>query len=88
MASAPTSTRATRELAAQLAAQVLQGRGNIGYLGPRLASLVVFFENYLDEGISEVVATMGLLVDEEDETRAYRVVAGGALRAKADDDIA
>ena len=71
-------SKRTRRQACKFAAQVMAGEGMSGDIGARLFSLVVFFENYIDEGADRTVEDMGLLVDERE--KRFRVIAGGALR--------
>jgi hypothetical protein len=67
----------TRILAAQCAAQVLQGLGNEDGLGSKLAALVTFFEIYMDEGIGKTEKKMKLL--DRPGNADLRIVAGGKL---------
>lgn len=53
--------KSTRVKAAELAAQCMQGQCADGTVGSRLAALVVFFESYIEEGITITDQQMKLL---------------------------
>ncbi len=71
------SSRSTRLKACELAAVCMQGQGNDGAVGPRLMSLVVFFETYIDEGAHATQSVMRLLA--RPGRKNLKVVAGGGL---------
>jgi hypothetical protein len=75
------SLKSDRIKACELAAQVMQGAGMDGAIGPRLMSVTVFFENYIAEGCGATDKYMRLL--EPRQRKALRLVRGGAMTGDA-----
>jgi len=74
----PRSTKATRIKACELAAQCMQGHGlAFSGIGPRIFSLCIFFENYIDEGSEATEQSMKML--SRRRVKKFKVVAGGKL---------
>ena len=66
----------TREKAAELAVQCVQGQVAVGAVASRLMSLVVFFETYLAMGMDYTEEHMHLLAPRKVKGTKLKIVAG------------
>lgn len=72
------STKQTRIKACELAALCMQGHGlAFEGIGPRILSLCILFENYIDEGAENTEKVMKLL--SRRKVKKFKVIAGGQL---------